>query len=423
MWESLRKFGLEYCDLPTITWNVSIMLRVLTLNIDPRNKKPIPKIFYIITLTVAACYFYVYLISMLWFVFWKCRETGDFTAAIIVLSLGITSEIGTAKLIFMMIYRYKIRKIVELYLECDSQVKPGSRFFLNMMKALRNVKKRAMIFWLVIIGNGVVYIVKPAVTPGKHLMEDVFTLYGLEPSTESPNHEISFLLMSLGTVHTCYIPANISAFLIIAIGYNEAQMLALSEEVLNIWNDALRYLDDHTITDISVNSNDQLSTVYQTRSENINKHDIINEFIETRLREIVKIHVTNINLVQQMEQVLRGAIVVEFILLIIGLILELLCGLEKTYIQVPFALMQVAMDCWAGQRLVDASIMFEKSVYACKWENFNLKNMKTVLLVSVLSQKTMTLSAGGVTKLSFSSLMMVLRSIYSAYTALRPTMS
>nr|AOG12960.1 odorant receptor [Eogystia hippophaecolus] len=35
----IRKFGLEHCDLPTMLWNVSFLLRALTLNIDSRYKK------------------------------------------------------------------------------------------------------------------------------------------------------------------------------------------------------------------------------------------------------------------------------------------------------------------------------------------------------------------------------------------------
>lgn len=169
---------------------------------------------------VAASYFYVYLISMVWFVLWRCRETGDLVAAMVVASLGVTSEIGPTKLIYMFIYRYslqstllnlkidsiiyyrkclaevafyflcqgffyvllscrdKVRELVDKYLDCDALVKPGSRFSNNLMKILRGVKKRAMIFWVVIIGNGVVYILKPIILPGRHLMEDSFILFG-----------------------------------------------------------------------------------------------------------------------------------------------------------------------------------------------------------------------------------------------------
>lgn len=39
MLESVRKFGLKYCDVETMLWNVSLLLRPLLLNVDSRNKK------------------------------------------------------------------------------------------------------------------------------------------------------------------------------------------------------------------------------------------------------------------------------------------------------------------------------------------------------------------------------------------------
>ncbi|KAL0870897.1 hypothetical protein ABMA27_004732 [Loxostege sticticalis] len=420
LWSTLRLwFNLGNCDLPTMLWNVSFLLRALTLNIDSRYNKGIPLVFYIITAVVAASYFYVYLISMVWFVLWRCRETGDLVMAMVVASLGVTSEIGPTKLIYMFIYRDKVRKLVDKYLDCDALVKPGSRFSNNLMKILRGVKKRAMIFWVVIIGNGVVYILKPIILPGRHLMEDSFILFGLEPSHESPNFEISFLLMAGGVIFTCYLPANITAFLIIITGYTEAQMLALSKELLSLWSDAQEYYLEH----VSLAIEDLSEPVVKISNEQRTKDKIINEYIRKRLHEFINLHTTNINLLHQTENIFRGAIAIEFMVLIVGLIVILLGGLENTYMEIPFALMQVAMDCLTGQRVMDASITFEKAVYDCKWENFDVSNRKTVLLMLQSSQKIMKLSAGGVTMLSFSSFMGVIRSIYSAYTALRSTMN
>nr|BAR43458.1 putative olfactory receptor 16 [Ostrinia furnacalis] len=418
LWSTIRKFGLGYCDLPTMLWNVSFMLRALTLNIDSRYKKRIPLIFYIIFALVAASYFYIYLISMAWFVFWHSRETGDLVAAMVVASLGISSEIGTAKLIYMFLYRNKVRELVDMYLDCDALVKPGSRFANNLTKTLRNVKKRAMIFWIVIMGNGVVYVLKPLLISGRHIMEDLFTPYGFDPVYESPNYEIVFLLMTAGVLFTCYLPANITAFLIIITGYTEGQMLALSKEMLNLWSDAQQFYLDHRTFDL-----DTTRPVVTLDSEQITKKKIVNEYVKKRLHEMIKIHTTNINLLNHVERVYRGAIAIEFGILVLGLIFELLGGLENTYLEVPFALMQVAMDCLTGQRVMDASKAFEDAVYDCKWENFDVANMKTILLMLQNSQKTMRLSAGGVTTLSFSSLMMVFRSVYSAYTTLRTTMN
>lgn len=226
---------------------------------------------------------------------------------------------------------------------------------------------------------------------------------------ESPNYEIAFFLTSLAVCCTCYLPANITAFFIVLIGYTEASMLALSEELDNLWSDAQQNYNKHHM-EIENNGD-------------VNRNIIVNNFIKEKLEEIAKIHMTNMNLIRQVELVFRGAIALEFTLLMNGFIAELLGGLENTYIEMPFALMQVGMDCLIGQRLMDACQKFENSVYDCKWENFNVANMKTVLLILRNAQKTMVLSAGGVTKLSFNCFMTIIRSIYSAYTALQSTMA
>nr|UVB79118.1 odorant receptor 21 [Heortia vitessoides] len=418
MWEKIRKFGLGYCDLPTMMWNVSTLLRVITINIDSRQERKIPIYFYVLTLITYSGYLYIYLISMLWFVFWKSHETGDMTATMIVFSLGVSSEIGPCKMIYMMWNEELARKVVDGYIECDRAIIKGSRFFKNLLKGLRTVKKRALIFWIVIIGNGVIYILKPIITPGRHIMEDNFINLGLEPQFETPYYQIAFFLTSLGVYITCYLPANLTAFLIVLIGYTEVTLLALSRELLNLWGDAQEYykkaLHNRHSKEINIPSDIHEIDVY--------KQKIVNDYIQRRLYEIVRLHKTNIILINQIELVFRGAIAMEFILLIVGLLAILLGGLENTYIQMPFAMIQVSMDCLTGQRLIDACGIFENAVYDCKWENFNASNMKTVLLILQISQKTLNLSAGGCSKLSFTCLMTVIRSIYSAYTALRSTM-
>nr|QIJ45782.1 olfactory receptor [Glyphodes pyloalis] len=354
------------------------------------------------------------MISVAWFVAVHSRQTGDLVQAMVVGSLGISSEIGTTKLLAMFFYRHKVRKLVDLYLACDSLVTPGSRFANNLMKKLKEVKKRAILFWMVIIGNGVVYVVKPLLLPGRHLMEDFFIIYGLEPKFETPYYEISFLLMTAGVIFTCYLPANVSAFLIIITGYSEAQMTALSDELRHLWSDAQQNYKKTSNSAIDLSGSSHGSTLRNRVDDKL-----INEYIKQRLHEIIKIHTTNINLVLRVESMYRGSIAAEFLLLTLGIIVELLGRLENTYIQIPFALMQVGMDCFSGQRLIDASVAFEQAVYACHWEKLNVSNMKTILLMLQMSQKTMRLSAGGVTTLSFHSLAAVIRIIYSGYTALR----
>ncbi|KAG6463261.1 hypothetical protein O3G_MSEX013775 [Manduca sexta] len=348
---------------------------------------------------------------MAWFVFIRSPQTGDLLAAMVVLSLGISSEIGTLKFFYTFVYINKVQKIVKDYLECDSLIVPGSRFSGNLLRALRNVKKRAIVYWLVIIINGITYVTKPMFMRGRHHMEDRYVIYGLEPMFESPNYEFAYFLMTAGLCFICYPPANVTVFLIVVVGYTEAQMLALSKELLHLWTDANEHYQK--------NINQHETTLINAQAS---KNKIINDYVRYRLKEIIKMHAFNIHLVRQVEFVFRGAIAIGYVFLTLGLIAELLGGLENTYLQIPFALIQVAVDCYTGQKVTDASLIFERAVYDCKWENFDKMNMKTVLLLLQNSQKTMTISAGGITMLNFSCLMSVIKSIYSAYTTLRTTM-
>ena len=237
----------------------------------------------------------------------------------------------------------------------------------------------------------------------------IFT--GLDPVFESPNYEIAFILTTAGIFVSVYLPSNITGFLIIVTGYIEAKILALSEEIIQLWKDAENNYN-RTIPVLNEELPDQEK----------NKEKAINEFITNRLKDIVKIHIININIFYQVDAVFRGAIAIEFMLLMISLTAVLLGGLENTYIQIPFGLMQVAVDCFIGQRVIDACITFEKAIYSCQWENFDGKNMKTVLLLLQNSMKTLKLSAGGLLTLSFPCLLSVLKSIYSAFTTLHSTL-
>ncbi|XP_047992467.1 uncharacterized protein LOC125231149 [Leguminivora glycinivorella] len=420
MLSTLQKFGLRHHDLPTMLWNAEVLLRIMALDVNSRDNKRIPILLYLTSAIVLVLYFYTYHISTYWYIFW--RGGGDMLFVILLVSLTISSSIGVVKLLYMYFNGPKLKKLVSEYLDCDAALAPSSRMSRNVLATLKTVKKRAIIFWLIIIGNGVVYVGVPLLKPGRHLTEDEQILLGLEPMYESPNFELANIAFFAGVFLTVYAPANITGFIIIIVGYSEAQMLALSQELLHLLDDAQTHYKEVQPGSIDGPSCSN-SVSRQVNAVKKKKERIINNYVTERLVSIMKSHATNINLINQVETIFKSAIAIEFALLSCGLIAELLGGLENTYMEVPFALVQVSMDCITGQRLMDASKAFEDAVYACKWEHFDVKNRKLVLLMLRNSQKTLHLSARGLASLSYTSLMSVIKSIYSAYTALRSTMN
>ncbi|XP_061705711.1 odorant receptor 22c-like [Cydia pomonella] len=215
---------------------------------------------------------------------------------------------------------------------------------------------------------------------------------------ESPNYEIAHILFWITIMVTVYCSGSIAALLITLSGYIEAQMIALGDEILDLWPDA------QALTCETGQDEDKLRNLY----------------IKHQLEYIVQAHAANLALLRLTESIFSNAIAVEFCLLGLALIAELLGGIENTYIEIPYALNQVSMDCFTGQRLMEASLRFSDAVYDCQWENFDASNMKTVLMI-LKNSRTMVLSAGGVAELRYTSLMSVIKSIYSAYMALRST--
>lgn len=199
-----------------------------------------------------------------------------------------------------------------------------------------------------------------------------------------------------------YTLVSIAAYIIVIAGYIESQMHALCEELKNIWDDS--------------------RNVYKIHKRKSNEtEDIANQFIRVRLRDIVKLHIANVNLLHDLEQELRTSLILEFGLITFAITAELLGGFKNTYLQLSYTILQVYIDCLVGQRLIEACRHFENALYSCKWEYFDVENQKVVLIMLGMAQKTLMLSAGGIAKLDFACLMAILKSTYSAYTTLNST--
>ncbi|XP_059057820.1 uncharacterized protein LOC131851348 [Achroia grisella] len=400
----IRKFGLEYCDLPTMVWNVAVMLRATTLNVDPRHTKGIPIIYYIMAPIFVCCFCYGYCFSTLWFVFVRSRETNDMVAAMVVFSISVCTEIGPSKLFFLILNRKKIKELVGKCLELDSYLTPESRFHKNVLTQMRIVKKRFVYYGTLNVINAVIYFSVPFVSTGRRPLNENFPFYGLEPVLETPYYEISYIVGLISSIYVMHITINITGLLITLTGYTESQMIGLGLEFQELWNDANKYYHEVALVDSSaITINDEGA--------------IKNDYIKKQLHSMINMHTANIEILRQTELVFRSALAAEFILLIFSLIAELLGGLENTYIQIPYGFSLIGMDCLAGQRVMDAGVAFEKGVYDSKWENFNAENMKMLWMILINSQRPLNLSAGGLAMLNLGILMTFARSVYSAYTA------
>ncbi|XP_045774703.1 uncharacterized protein LOC123873729 [Maniola jurtina] len=302
-----------------------------------------------------------------------------------------------------------IQELVQKFLTFDAQIMPETRFVINLRKNLRAVKKRALVIWICLIANCVIYMLIPLLSPGRHLPADLYILYGLEPMLESPNYEVQYVVFTFSAGFCVYVMVNVLVYVIVIVGYIEAQLHTLSEELNILWDDSQNFYNE-----VKHKIHNKIHAIHQ-------KENIENDYIRKRLNSIVHYHATNIQLFREFNNEIRQTLIVEYSIMVFAIITILLGGLENTYLQLPFVFVQIFINCLSGQRLIDACDEFENAIYSCEWENFNASNQKTVLLMLLNSQKTLMLSAGGVADLNFICLMTILKSSYSTYTTLEST--
>ncbi|XP_052743569.1 uncharacterized protein LOC112051849 [Bicyclus anynana] len=292
----------------------------------------------------------------------------------------------------------------------DATISPKSRFGINLRKNLRAVKKRALVIWLFLVMDGIAFGTTPLLRPGRHFAVDLYIIYGkksaycLEPMFESPNFEIATVLTSISIAFCVYIMVNGAACFIVIFGYIEVQILTISTEVTNLWEDSqnfYNYMKD--------DKQDEIHT----------KEEIINEYIRIRLRKIIDYHVTNINLFREINNEFCNTVAIEYGIMCVAIVAELLGGLEHTYLQVSFSVVLILIDCLSGQKLIDACNTFEEALYSCQWENFSANNQRSIYLMLLMTQKTLKVSAGGIASLDFNCLMIIFKFSYSAYTTLK----
>lgn len=79
----------------------------------------------------------------------------------------------------LLISRNDIKEIIAKFLQCHSQVIPGTRFANNIRNRLRIVKRRATSIWLFGVINGGIYLIIPFLITGRHFTTDIYFIYGI----------------------------------------------------------------------------------------------------------------------------------------------------------------------------------------------------------------------------------------------------
>lgn len=186
--------------------------------------------------------------------------------------------------------------------------------------------------------------------------------------------------------------------MIVLTGYIEAHLRSLTHEIDCLWSD----VENEAIH----------SKAHNYKIETNNK-------IKSILIENIMKHITLLDCHKAVKDLFNEVIALEFLLTTMAMCTMLLGGLEYTYLQIPYTIAQLVVDTIVGQNLINASVALEDAVYRCGWENFDAANMKLLQIMLQCSQKTLKLTAGSVSYLSYICFTSIVRFVYSTYATLR----
>lgn len=153
-----------------------------------------------------------------------------------------------------------------------------------------------------------------------------------------------------------------------------------------------------------------------------NDSEEMRRLVDKRLNNLIGRHSLVLLTVKKLQKLLSFAILLVLILNTTSVctffVLPLEVGLSFAPL-ITYTLTVFFLYCLLGQRLINASEEYERSVYCCGWEKLNLKHQKVILLMLKQAQKPVILYAAGMVPICMATFATSMQAIYRFITVFR----
>lgn len=185
----------------------------------------------------------------------------------------------------------------------------------------------------------------------------------------SPNKEICLVILFMAEICAISVCLSYQVLLLVLITHATVMYRMLAEEMLQ--------LDRHDIESIEVK---------EKLSEVIKRHTVIID-VTNDIKSLYSISIgTNFG---------NNAICISFLF---SLRIEELFGFIPILL---YCLLVFFLYCFLCQNLVNAAELFERSVYSCGWEKFDVKEQKAVYLMLLQAQQKVEILAADIVPVNF----------------------
>ncbi|XP_041977462.1 putative odorant receptor 19b [Aricia agestis] len=144
--------------------------------------------------------------------------------------------------------------------------------------------------------------------------------------------------------------------------------------------------------------------------------------IRRKLSDIIRRHGLILNLMDCLRMLYSTPMGIDFVTnvyfmcLFLSLTLQDWISLASPFI---YCVIVFFLYCFLCQKLIDASVIFESSVYGCGWEQFDMSEKKTVYIMLKVARRPIKLFAANIVPIDLNTFAVTVQNMYKFVTALK----
>lgn len=209
------------------------------------------------------------------------------------------------------------------------------------------------------------------------------------PLSDTPNRQICKSILFIQEVLLVIIDLNYQTLQLVLISHTAAMYRLLADEMQQL--DASQFNTDY-------------------------------EAIKRKLPSLILRHILSLEIVKNLQSLYSVPMGVNFVLNSVCIALFFYLPSEEWINFCPFLIycfLVFFLYCYLCQKLIDASEMFERSVYACGWEKYHLKEQKIVYIMLLQAQKLIQLLAADIIPINIYTFATTIQVLYKFITVIK----
>lgn len=215
-------------------------------------------------------------------------------------------------------------------------------------------------------------------------------LLGLEPLTSSPNREVCLVILGLQELTISMVVLNYQALMLFLIAHTAVmyQMLALEMTSLNDFS-------------------------------NLKEHQL---FVKRKLPSLIYRHSLTLDVTSTLKSLYRIPLGVNFGSNAVCISLFFYLPFQEWLQFMPilvYCFLVFFLYCFLCQKLINASENFERAVYRCGWENFDLNEKKLVYVMLRQAQKPVEILAADIIPVNIYTFATTLQTMFKFVTVVK----